>query len=294
MSVRKAVFPVAGLGTRFFPATKVIPKEMLPIVDKPLIQYAVEEAVTAGVTELIFITNPEKQAIAEHLHPAEALEKMLMARGKTDELAELQSIIPAGIKTTFINQGPALGLGHAVLCAKHAVGNEPFIVILPDDLIATSGSNALQQLVAQFENQRASIIAVEPILPEKTRQYGVVDVDERGEDLMPLKGIVEKPAPEEAPSYLGVVGRYVLTPEIFHALENIGTGSGGEIQLTDAIAALLASQSVYAYRFAGIRYDCGNKLGYLRATVAYGLNHPILGKDFARMLSVEFGDLFRS
>ena len=283
MKITKAIFPVAGLGTRFLPATKANPKEMLPIVDKPLIQYAVEEAVAAGITELIFVTNSSKRAIEDHFDSNFELEATLQVRGNEKLLNIVQSILPEGVSCAYIRQKSPQGLGHAVLCAKQLVMNEPFAVLLADDLIDGGEKPCLQQMVEQFAQKQSSVIAVQKIHPEETKKYGVVDVD-HAEQLMKLNGIVEKPEKEHAPSNFGVVGRYVLTPTIFKLLEQTQRGSGGEIQLTDAIAKLLTLESAYAYQFAGKRYDCGTKLGYLEATIAYALKHPELGDDFKRSL----------
>ena len=274
-TIRTAVFPVAGLGTRFLPATKATPKEMLPIVDKPLIQYAVEEAIAAGATQLVFITGSTKQAIEDHFTPDPELEAALAGPGKQDLLDSISNILPAGVSCTYIDQGEPLGLGHAVLCAKPAVGDEPFFVHLCDDMIAGEPP-CLCQMADEHSKHGGSIVAVETVPPEKTSSYGVVAVDQSNR----MNQIVEKPAPEDAPSNLAVVGRYLLSPKIFDKLENTGRGSGGEIQLTDAIADLLDESPVYAYRFSGERYDCGNKLGYLKATVAYGLTHGETGDPF--------------
>ncbi len=274
-TIRTAVFPVAGLGTRFLPATKATPKEMLPIVDKPLIQYAVEEAIAAGATQLVFITGSTKQAIEDHFTPDPELEAALAGPGKQDLLDSISNILPAGVSCTYIDQGEPLGLGHAVLCAKPAVGDEPFFVHLCDDMIAGEPP-CLCQMADEHSKHGGSIVAVETVPPEKTSSYGVVAVDQSNR----MNQIVEKPAPEDAPSNLAVVGRYLLSPKIFDKLENTRRGSGGEIQLTDAIADLLDESPVYAYRFSGERYDCGNKLGYLKATVAYGLTHGETGDPF--------------
>lgn len=286
MKVTKAIFPVAGLGTRFLPATKANPKEMLPIVDKPLIQYAVEEAVAAGITELIFVTNSSKRAIEDHFDSNFELEATLQERGKQDLLDIVRGILPEGVSCAYIRQKSPQGLGHAVLCAKQLVMNEPFAVLLADDLIDGQGQTCLNQMINKFTEIQASLIAVEKIDPSETNKYGIVDVNASQADLAPIRNIIEKPNPEHAPSNLGVVGRYILTPRIFALLENTNKGSGGEIQLTDAIAKLLAEEPVYAYQFAGKRYDCGSKLGYLEATVAYALKHPELANDFKRSLEV--------
>lgn len=281
--ITKAVFPVAGMGTRFLPATKASPKEMLPIVDKPLIQYAVEEAIAAGVTELIFVTGRSKRAIEDHFDKAYELETELEMRGKKDMLQLLRSILPGHVTCVYIRQAEALGLGHAVLCAKQVVGDEPFAVILADDLIDGSPSS-LTQMVERFEQTGNSILGVETVAPSETASYGIVDADAANGPLSKINAIVEKPDPAEAPSNLAVVGRYVLTPAIFHHLENVRPGKGGEIQLTDAIAALLKLEPVLAYRYQGVRYDCGSKLGYMKANVEFALRHPEIGADFAEYL----------
>ncbi len=264
--VRTAVFPVAGRGTRFLPATKAVPKEMLPVVDKPLIQYAVEEAVAAGATRLVFITHSSKGAIESHFTQHGELECALADSGKQDILAVIQGILPAHISCDYVLQGEPLGLGHAVLCAKDVVGDEPFFVHLPDDLIL-SEHGCLSQLAQRYTQTDSSVVAVEVIPPEKTTSYGVAAVN----DDYCMEEIVEKPQPEVAPSNLGVVGRYLLTPAIFEKLETTGRGSGGEIQLTDGIAALMADENVYAMPFDGVRYDCGEKLGYLKANIDFAL-----------------------
>jgi UTP--glucose-1-phosphate uridylyltransferase len=281
--ITKAVFPVAGMGTRFLPATKASPKEMLPIVDKPLIQYAVEEAISAGVTELIFVTGRSKRAIEDHFDKSYELESELEARGKTQMLQLLRSILPGHVTCVYIRQAEALGLGHAVLCAKQVVGNEPFAVILADDLIDGNPST-LSQMGERFEQTGHSILGVEPVEPGETASYGIIDADESSGPLVRIKGIVEKPDPAEAPSNLAVVGRYILTPAIFDCLENVQPGKGGEIQLTDGIAALMAREPVLAYRYHGIRYDCGSKLGYMKANVEYALRHPEIGSEFNEYL----------
>lgn len=284
MKVSKAIFPVAGLGTRFLPATKANPKEMLPIVDKPLIQYAVEEAVAAGITELIFVTNSSKRAIEDHFDSNFELEVTLQERGKQELLDIVRGILPEGVSCAYIRQKSPQGLGHAVLCAKQLVMNEPFAVLLADDLIDGGQEPCLQQMINRFHEQQASIIAVEKIASSETKKYGIVDVGGVQKELASVKNIIEKPDPAQAPSNLGVVGRYILTPAIFTLLEQTHKGSGGEIQLTDAIAKLLKQESVWAYQFTGKRYDCGSKLGYLEATVAYALKHPELAQDFKRSL----------
>jgi UTP--glucose-1-phosphate uridylyltransferase len=278
--IRAAVFPVAGRGTRFLPATKASPKEMLPIVDKPLIQYAVEEALNAGVTKLVFVTGSSKRAIEDHFDTDPELERALTEAGKEELLSSIQGIVPQGVACIYIRQGEPLGLGHAVLCARPAVGDEPFFVHLADDLIAGEPP-CLTQMAAEHERHGGSVIAVETVLREDTSSYGIVAVDESDR----ITQIVEKPSPEDAPSNSAVVGRYLLLPEIFDKLETTGRGAGGEIQLTDAIADLLDQSPVFAYSFSGTRYDCGSKLGYLKATMAYGLAHPDTGDAFRSHLS---------
>jgi UTP--glucose-1-phosphate uridylyltransferase len=281
--VTKAVFPVAGLGTRFLPATKASPKEMMPIVDKPLIQYAVEEAVAAGIRDMIFVTGRSKRAIEDHFDKAYELESELEYRGKTELLEFVRSMIPRDINCIYIRQPEALGLGHAVLCARPVVGEEPFAVLLADDLLDGTPP-VMRQMVDVYDYYHSSVIGVQQVAREETKSYGIVDSKPLTEHLEAIRRIVEKPKPEDAPSTLGVVGRYILTPRIFHHLAKIGKGTGGEIQLTDGIAALLTEEQVLAYRYQGTRYDCGSKLGYLEATVAFGLRHPEVGKDFSAML----------
>ena len=287
--IRKAVFPVAGLGTRFLPATKANPKEMLTVVDKPLIQYAAEEAVNAGIEELIFVTSSSKRAIEDHFDKNYELEAELEKKGKTELLKIVQEVVPANVTCVYVRQPEALGLGHAVLCAKPVVGDEPFVVILADDLINCHGNCVLGQMISVYNNKHASILGVEEVPEEETHKYGIVDPGETDGRVSAVRSIVEKPAPEEARSNLAVVGRYVLTPAIFRHLEQIPRGAGGEIQLTDAIEKLLCDESVLAYRFEGKRYDCGSKLGYLQATVEYALEHPELRDDFLEYLVSEFG-----
>lgn len=284
-AVRKAVFPVAGLGTRFLPATKVTAKEMLPVIDKPLMQYATEEAIAAGITELIFVTGRTKRSIEDHFDSAPELERELEARNKTKELAQVRNVLPAGVTCIAVRQAVPLGLGHAVLCARAVVGNEPFAVILADDLIASDGPGCIGQMVGAYQRDPCSLIAVQEVAKDETHQYGIVSVSGESGRLAKIDAIVEKPPPAEAPSNLGVVGRYVLAPEIFDALERTRPGAGGEIQLTDAIAELVGKGGVKAYRFEGKRYDCGSKLGYLQATVELARNHPDLGKDFREFLA---------
>ena len=287
--IRKAVFPVAGLGTRFLPATKANPKEMLPIVDKPLIQYAAEEAEMAGVEELIFVTSSSKRAIEDHFDKNYELESELEKKGKDDLLEIVRNVVPPNITCVYVRQAEALGLGHAVLCAKPVVGNEPFAVILADDLIYTDENFVLGQMISAFDDHNCSILGVEEVPQDETDKYGIVDPEESDGRITHVKNIVEKPAPADARSNLAVVGRYILTPAIFSHLENIPRGAGGEIQLTDAIEKLLHDEQVLAYRFEGRRYDCGSKLGYLQATVEYALKHPELRDDFLEYLENEYG-----
>jgi UTP--glucose-1-phosphate uridylyltransferase len=288
--IRKAVFPVAGMGTRFLPVTKANPKEMLPIVDKPLIQYAAEEAVQAGINELIFVTSSSKRAIEDHFDKNYELETELAKRGKTELLSIVQRVVPEHVTCVYVRQPEALGLGHAVLCARPLVGDEPFAVILADDLIDCSGASCLSQMVEVYEENACSVLGVEEVPQDETDKYGIVDPVSRQGRSSIVRNIVEKPAPEAARSNLAVVGRYILTPEIFRHLENIPRGAGGEIQLTDAIEFLLEDEQVLAYRFKGKRYDCGSKLGYLQATVEYALKHPELRAAFSEYLVAEFGE----
>jgi UTP--glucose-1-phosphate uridylyltransferase len=282
--ITKAVFPVAGLGTRFLPATKASPKEMLPIVDKPLIQYAAEEAIAAGATELIFITGRNKRSIEDHFDNASELEASLEASGKTELLETLKAILPSHVSCIFIRQPKALGLGHAVLCAKPVVGDKPFSVILADDLIDASPA-ATKQMAEVFARKQSSILGVEDVLPSETASYGIVDAFEIEHNLLKLKSIIEKPKPADAPSTLAVVGRYLLTPRIFECLEKVKPGKGGEIQLTDGIADLMRFEDVLAYRFAGKRFDCGSKLGFMKANVELALKHPEIADDFSQYLA---------
>ena len=286
--IRKAVFPVAGLGTRFLPATKASPKEMLPIVDKPLIQHAVEEAVQAGVEVLVFVTSRTKRSIEDHFDSAYELETELALRNKKEQLELVKSIVPKHVSCVYIRQAEALGLGHAVLCAEPAVGNEPFYVILADDLIDGGARSCLQQMSAVFAERQSSMVGIENVHPKETNRYGIIKPETAGPRLHQVLDIVEKPAPEVAPSTLGVVGRYILTPRIFALLKETSRGAGGEIQLTDGIAALLKHEKVFGYEFEGVRYDCGSKEGYLRATVEYGLKHTELGNTFRNYL-IEIG-----
>ena len=284
--VRKAVFPVAGLGTRFLPATKASPKEMLPVVDKPLIQYAVEEAAAAGITDMIFITGRSKRAIEDHFDKAYELEAELVAKHKHDLLKVVQSVAPASINCIYIRQPEALGLGHAVLCAAPVVGDEPFAIILADDLMdaGQSGVPVMRQMVELYEQHRASVIAVEEVPPEETSKYGIVQSSAWGVRTERMTNIIEKPKPADAPSNLAVVGRYLLTSRVFDLIRTQAPGAGGEIQLTDAIAQLLKEEPVLAYRFEGRRFDCGSKLGLLQATVTLGKRHPEVGEAFSAWL----------
>ena len=266
--ITRAVFPVAGLGTRFLPATKAIPKEMLPILDKPLIQYATEEAIAAGITQLVFIISKTKQAIVDHFDRDYVLEDTLAKKNKREELEAIQKIIPADVSCFYIRQAEPLGLGHAVLCAQPVIGDHPFAVILPDDLISSRPCGALTQITTIYEQQGHSIIAVEDVAKEETDQYGIVEITRQG-DANRVVRIIEKPGPDTTLSTLAVVGRYILTPQIFAALKKTKPGAGGEIQLTDALVALLENEPIYAYRFAGKRYDCGSKSGYIQACVDY-------------------------
>jgi len=282
--LRKAVFPVAGFGSRFLPATKASPKEMLPIVDKPLIQYAVEEAAAAGITDMIFITGRHKRAIEDHFDTAYEIESDLQAKGKRALLDVVQGVLPPGCRCIYTRQPEPLGLGHAVLCAQPVVGNEPFAVLLADDLI-DARPTVTAQMARHFAAEGCSILGVMEVPRAQTASYGIVSTERPGAELSPIRAMVEKPQPENAPSTLAVVGRYVLTPRIFEKLAALQPGSGGEIQLTDGIAALLHEERVMAYRFAGRRFDCGSKLGYLEATVELGLKHGEVGTGFARYLA---------
>ena len=282
--IRKAVFPVAGLGTRFLPATKTVPKEMLPIIDRPLIQYAVDEAIEAGCDTLIFITNRYKHAVADYFDKAYELEQKLERAGKTEQLELVRHVLPNGVRAVFVTQAEALGLGHAVLCAKEIIGDEPFAVLLPDDLIYNRGDGALKQMADLNAATGASVIAVEDVPHEQTASYGIVATETFDGSHGRISAIVEKPKPEDAPSDLAVVGRYVLSPKIFELLESTGTGAGGEIQLTDAIAELLKTEPVDAYRFEGRRFDCGTHLGLVEATIRFALNSKKLAKPARQKL----------
>ncbi|MBP6809168.1 MAG: UTP--glucose-1-phosphate uridylyltransferase GalU [Chromatiaceae bacterium] len=282
--IRKAVFPVAGLGTRFLPATKASPKEMLPVVDKPLIQYAAEESEAAGISQLIFVTGRAKRSIEDHFDKAYEVEAELSNAGKKDLLDIVRNILPSHVTCIYLRQAEALGLGHAVLCAKPVVGHEPFAVLLADDLIKGDGQGAVAQMADVYERYGCSVLCVEEVPWEETNKYGIVETEKGPDGELRVTSIVEKPAPQDAKSNLAVVGRYLLTPRIFSKLETTGRGKGGEIQLTDAISALLQDEPVIAYPFRGKRYDCGSKLGYLEAQVEFGLAHKDLGEDFRAYL----------
>ena len=283
LKVTKAVFPVAGLGTRFLPATKASPKEMLPIVDKPLIQYAVEEAAAAGITEMIFVTGRNKRAIEDHFDKAYELETELERKGKNVLLDMVRSVLPEGVRCIYIRQAEPLGLGHAVLCAQPVVGYEPFAVVLADDLM-DSQPPAMARMAEVFAREGSSLLGVEEVPRDQTQSYGIVTIDKMQGDLARIHSIVEKPKPAEAPSNLAVIGRYVLTPRIFDLLNDVTPGAGGEIQLTDAVSRLLSHERVLAVRLPGRRYDCGSKLGYLQATVEFGSRHSEIGEEFRRFL----------
>jgi UTP--glucose-1-phosphate uridylyltransferase len=284
LKVTKAVFPVAGLGTRFLPATKASPKEMLPVVDKPLIQYAVEEAMAAGITEMIFVTGRSKRAIEDHFDKSYEIEAELEARGKQKLLDLVRSIKPSHVDCFYVRQAEALGLGHAVLCAEKLVGDNPFAVILADDLLYGTPP-VMSQMIEVFDHYHSSVIGVEEIPAQDSKSYGVIDGKEWEDNIFKLSGIVEKPEPEVAPSNLGVVGRYVLKPRVFDHIRALKPGAGGELQLTDAIQSLLADEQVLAYKYHGTRFDCGSKLGYLKATVEFALRHPEVAADFQEYLN---------
>jgi UTP--glucose-1-phosphate uridylyltransferase len=286
ITLNKAVFPVAGLGTRFLPATKAQPKEMLPVVDKPLIQYAVEEAYAAGIRHMIFVTGRNKRAIEDHFDTAYELENELEVAGKQELLALVRSIQAANMDFSYVRQPRSLGLGHAVLCAEHMVGNEPFAVLLADDLMAgpPGGKPVLAQMTEQFKVLQQSVLAVQEVPLDQTRRYGIVAGEKVGPQLVKVSAMVEKPAPELAPSRLAVAGRYILTPAVFKHIRSQPPGVGGELQLTDGIASLLAEESVYAFEYAGKRYDCGSKEGFLEATVELALQHPEVGAHFKSYL----------
>jgi len=284
--IRKAVFPVAGLGTRFLPATKAQPKEMLPVVDKPLIQYAVEEAYAAGVRQMIFVTGRHKRSIEDHFDLTWELEQALEQAGKQELLDVVRRVKPDDMDCVYVRQAQALGLGHAVMCAHRLVNGDPFAVLLADDLMI-GDTPVLAQMVKQYERWRTSILAVREVPKDQTRRYGIVDGDQVDDVTVDVRRIVEKPAPEVAPSRLGVAGRYILTPGIFHELANNVRGVGGEIQLTDAIASLLKREKVHAYRYEGTRYDCGSREGFLEANVELGMKHPELGPAFREYLKTK-------
>ena len=283
VTLKKAVFPVAGLGTRFLPATKAQPKEMLPVVDKPLIQYAVEEAYAAGIRHMIFVTGRNKRAIEDHFDTAYELETELEAAGKQKLLELVRSMNPGDMDFSYVRQPRSLGLGHAVLCAEHLVGNEPFAVLLADDLMVGTPP-VLAQMAGKFADLQQSVLAVQEVPSEHTRRYGIVAGEAASDRLIKVSKMVEKPAPEVAPSRMGVAGRYILTPAVFRHIRNQSTGVGGEIQLTDGIAGLMAEEGVYAYQYEGKRYDCGSKEGFLEATVELALQHPEVGEHFRNYL----------
>ncbi|MDJ0947311.1 MAG: UTP--glucose-1-phosphate uridylyltransferase [Alphaproteobacteria bacterium] len=287
--LRKVVFPVAGLGTRFLPATKAVAKEMLPVVDKPLIQYAVEEAAAAGIEEFIIVTAPDKPAIADHFAPKEGLERQLAEKNKSAELAAVRACTPAGARFHYAIQEQPLGLGHAVGCARALVGDEPFAVILPDDMVLAE-TPCLKQMAEVYGETGGNVIAVEDVPREQTARYGILDVGADDGRLAEVRGLVEKPAPDEAPSTLSIIGRYILLPEVFAQIETVGRGAGGEIQLTDAMAGMIGAAPFHGLRFTGTRYDCGSKLGFLEANIAYALARPEM-RDGVRAMLAEHKDL---
>jgi UTP--glucose-1-phosphate uridylyltransferase len=290
--IRKAVFPVAGLGTRFLPATKTVPKEMLPIIDKPLIQYAVDEAIEAGCDTLVFVTNRYKHAVADYFDKAYELEQKLERAGKTEQLELVRNVLPPGVRAIFVTQAEALGLGHAVLCAKPVIGDEPFAVLLPDDLIWTRGGpGALSQMADLAQAEQASVIAIQDVQRSQTGSYGIVATEDFSGREGRITAIVEKPAPEVAPSTRAVVGRYILSPRIFDLLETTAPGAGGEIQLTDAISQLLREDPVFAYRFRGTRFDCGAHIGLIEATIRYALDHEVLSDAARRVMQNALDEL---
>lgn len=289
--IRKAVFPVAGLGTRFLPATKTVPKEMLPIIDKPLIQYAVDEAIEAGCDTLVFVTNRYKHAVADYFDTAYELEHRLEKSGKTELLQLVRNVLPAGVSVVFVTQTEARGLGHAVLCAKSVIGDEPFAVMLPDDVIWNRGPGALAQMADLAEQEQCSVIAVQPVPREQTASYGIVATDAFEGRYGRITAIVEKPEPDVAPSTLAVVGRYVLDSRIFELLEATKPGKGGEIQLTDAIATMLEERTVNAYRFQGTRFDCGTHIGLIEATIRFALDHEVLSERARRSMQAALDEL---
>ncbi len=282
--IKKAIFPVAGLGTRFLPATKASPKEMLTVVDKPLIQYAVEEAINSGITEIIFVTGRNKRAIEDHFDKAYELEAELLAKNKLELLKMVQTIKPAHVDCFYVRQPEALGLGHAILCAQKLIKDEPFAVFLADDLIVNNHNPVMQQMIEVYNHYCCSVIGVEKINPEQSASYGIIEGKSLESNLFKLSGIIEKPQPQNAPSDLGVVGRYILSPRIFDYLKVQQSGAGGEIQLTDGIANLLKEEQVLAYNYKGTRYDCGSKIGYLKATVALALEHKECAQEFKQFL----------
>ncbi|MBI9083202.1 MAG: UTP--glucose-1-phosphate uridylyltransferase GalU [Desulfobacterales bacterium] len=273
MKVRKAVFPVAGLGTRFLPATKAMPKEMLPVVDKPLIQYAVEEALKSGIEEIIFVTGRRKEALEDHFDSSCELEHTLMIRSKDSLLNEIQSLVPESGTIVYTRQSEPLGLGHAIWCARHIVGHEPFAVLLADDLIMTD-TPVLKQMLDRFETLQSSMVAIEAVDPSETDKYGILDVESADDGIVRIRGMVEKPAPDQAPSNKAIIGRYILMPEIFSLLEQKERGAGGEIQITDAMARLLKQQPIFGFEFQGQRFDCGNKAGFQMANIAFAMKRP--------------------
>lgn len=278
MKIKKAVFPVAGLGTRFLPATKAMPKEMLPVVDKPLIQYAVEEALSAGIEQIIFVTGRGKTALEDHFDHSFRLEQTLISKEKNDLLKQVQAIIPESGTIVYTRQNQPLGLGHAIWCARDIIGDEPFAVLLADDLIM-SGKSVLGQMISKFERLRASVVAVEEVDRNETDKYGIIIGTDLVDNMVEIKGMVEKPKPENAPSNLAIIGRYILTPKIFELLEKQQKGAGGEIQLTDAMASLLNDQPIYGYKFEGKRFDCGSKAGFLRANIAFALENEEIKEE---------------
>jgi UTP--glucose-1-phosphate uridylyltransferase len=281
--LKKAVFPVAGFGSRFLPVTKASPKEMMPVVDKPLIQYAVEEAAAAGITDMIFVTGRHKRAIEDHFDKAYELETELERKGKDALLAQVREVLPDGVRCIYIRQPEPLGLGHAVLCAQPVIGDDPFAVLLADDLM-DSNPPALARMAQIFEKEGCSLLGVEEVPRDQTQSYGIVTIDKMVGDSARIHSIVEKPKPADAPSNLAVIGRYVLTPRVFELLSQVKPGAGGEIQLTDAISQLLTQEKALAVRLPGRRFDCGSKLGYLQATVEFGVRHGEVGEAFARFL----------
>lgn len=278
MKIKKAIFPVAGLGTRFLPATKALPKEMLPVVDKPLIQYAVEEALSAGIEQIIFVTGRGKTALEDHFDHSFRLEHTLMSKEKNDLLKQVQDIIPESGTIIYTRQNQPLGLGHAIWCARDIIGDEPFAVLLADDLIK-SDEPVLSQMLSKFERLRASVVAIEEVDRNETDKYGIIDGIDSGDNMVEVKGMIEKPKPENAPSNLAIIGRYILTPKIFELLGKQQKGAGGEIQLTDAMATLLKEQPIYGYKFSGKRFDCGSKAGFLKANIAFAFENKEIKKE---------------